>query len=75
MSTEGLTVVLASWPDEDHLVAEIWSGDTYVGDVRQRPAGFVAVFAPGANATPEVSLSCLIDALKEAGVKLSARGQ
>ncbi len=35
MSTEQLRVLYASWPDEEFLVAEIWMGEAYLGDVRR----------------------------------------
>ena len=41
-----LRVVLASWPDEDELVAEIWSGDDYVGDVRRCGTGLRLTVTP-----------------------------
>lgn len=45
MSGVELRVLFASWPDEEFLVAELWAGDAYVGDVRRGGHGrlFVAL--------------------------------
>ncbi len=60
MTTSKLSVLLASWPDEDDLVAEIWLGDQYVADVKVDGDVFVVTLCP-----TEV-VQVMVDDLKEA---------
>jgi hypothetical protein len=62
----GLRVVLASWPDEDELVAEIWSGDDYVGDVRRRGARLRLTLAPAPSAGEGLDLGDFLAVLAAA---------
>lgn len=62
-----LRVELASWPDLDDLVAEIWRGDQYVGDVKVDGDGFVVTFRSSEGGVPvQVGLEDLKQALDEA---------
>lgn len=62
-----LRVQLASWPDTDDLVAEIWRGDQYVGDVRADGESVLVTFRSGEDAAPvQVELEDLKRALDEA---------
>jgi len=70
MRSEALRVVLASWPDEDELVAEIWSGEDYLGDVRRRDGGFVASLRPTSGSSPLLRLEDLETAFSLARARL-----
>lgn len=59
-------VVLASWPDEDELVAEIWSGDRYVGDVRRRGARSLLTLASAVDADEALDLGDFLGVLAAA---------
>jgi hypothetical protein len=62
-----LRVQLASWPDMDDLVAEIWLGDQYVADVKADGDTFVVTFRSPGDAVPiQVELNDLKQALDEA---------
>lgn len=39
-----LSVQLASWPERDELVAEIWRGDEYIADATVEPHGVLVTF-------------------------------
>ncbi len=59
-----LSVLLASWPDEDDLVAEIWLGDQYVADVKADGDVFVVTLCP--TKAVQVELDDLKEALETA---------
>lgn len=62
-----LQVLLASWPDYDDLVAEIWRGNQYVADVKADGDGFVVTFRSNEEAVPvQLDLHDLKQALDEA---------
>lgn len=62
-----LRVLLASWPDVDDLVAEIWRGDQYVADVKADGEAFLVTFRSATNSAPvQVDLEDLKNALDQA---------
>ena len=65
-----LEVIIASWPEEPELVAEIWSGSEYVADVRRRQNGLVVSLGRATGDATEVRLSSLQDALTVAQRRL-----
>lgn len=65
-----LEVLMASWPDEDELVAEIWRGDSYVGDVRRRRSQLLVNLRPSEGRSDDIDLDELLDALAHARARL-----
>lgn len=62
-----LRVQLASWPELEDLVAEIWRGDQYVADVKIDGDTLMVTFRTSADAVPvQVELEALKQALDEA---------
>ncbi|HMS13981.1 MAG TPA: hypothetical protein PKD80_12840 [Microthrixaceae bacterium] len=70
-----LNIVFASWPDEDEIVAEIWSGDLYVGDVRRRPSGLTVTIRPSGGLVDGLALDDLQGALEIARDRLLRLGE
>ena len=71
MTSREIRVVFASWPDEEDLVAEVWSGDSYVGDVRRRPNGLMVTIRPSGGFVDGLDLAGLQGALDLARDRLS----
>jgi len=62
-----LSVQLASWPDLDELVAEIWQGDQYIADVKADGDTFVVTFRSSGEVLPiQVEIEELRRALEQA---------
>ena len=75
MTGRELNVVFASWPDEDEIVAEIWCGDSYVGDVRRRPNGLTVTIRPSDGLVDGLALEDLQGALEIARGRLLGLGE
>ena len=62
-----LRVQLASWPDVDGLVAELWRGNQYVADVMRDGTTFLVTFRSSTPAAPvQVELEDLKRVLEQA---------
>lgn len=67
-----LEVLMASWPDEDDLVAEIWRGDSYVGDVRRRQSRLLVNLYPTDGSSDDIELGELLEAFARARSRLES---
>lgn len=68
-----LTIELASVPDRDDLVAEIWLGTAQLAEVRQEEQALRVQLYPSENGRPfDLPLEDLVAALVMAKARLSA---
>lgn len=73
MSTDQLRVLYASWPDEEFLVAEIWMGEAYLGDVRRdREDNLVVSLRPTGGNLEGIPLEQLEAALSAINKRLAS---
>ena len=71
-----ISITIASVPDREGLVAELWLGDEQLGEVSKDAQGdFRVELYPARAGTPwNVRLRELVDALGEAKARLGASG-
>lgn len=65
-----LKVLMASWPDEDGLVAEIWRGDSCLGDIRWRQSQLFVNLCRSDGRSDDIELDELLDAFARARARL-----
>ena len=67
-----LTVEIASVPDREDVVAEVWAGTQQFAEIRRDGDSFVVqVFAPPDNSVWEFSFEQLLNSLKHARERLA----
>lgn len=73
LSALRLTVEIASVPDREGVVAELWAGGHQSAEIRHDGGAFVVqVFAPPHDSVWELSVEQIIDGLKRARERLEA---
>ena len=65
-----IEIVIASVPDRDHVVAELWSGDYLFAEIRVEHEDRLVEIYPRKEGTWTLTVNDLVQALKQAEGKL-----